>query len=706
MATHSFCSLKSTPNGIYGGIGFGPDGKKELSEEAKRLRASNIAKGRAAGKNKSDLRTKAGKAAAKRCEIPSEEGSSSSMNGGSSCHAAAAAAAAAAEVATAAVARPAPAARRPSADEVGGSASDSATTAAAKPSCQVEAGVEGAEPEPEPRLEYEVERLLRERPIANSDRWEYLVQWVGWKEPTWEPEEHLTASMIKDFRHEQDRAGAGQSEGGQQKRPSEESEGTVASEFVAKPPKQHAAPAARRAKPAEQLFVPERSKREKKTPRPYVAEPAPSATALRRYALEMPHLKPSEATDALCSATVVGGQRVSSQGTKLAAARTKKRAAEPGTAAAGEAGGKAPKTAKAPGAEARAPAEYTDEAAAEATVVAAAQAAGVTVSGVASPETSVAAWPAAWTEAVDDEEDELDAGRRARQAKREEQRLRQKGVADAKPSDTAANPAATTTTPDEPDAAVTTLVAAPGTKRKRTAKLPAATEGVDGSSFVCEICAKSFAKERGLRTHRNFCKDDGVDGPRPGTAQQASTALVVALPAGLALTTSQLALDMASWRPDDEISEDMAAHAEQTRRENEKLVVALEEQKLSAVGEQLRNVEAQLQRAMSDQDLANEVVLARGNQLMLRDQREAMELSRSSVREAQAGFDEKLSELNDTDEQQKECKARLHTLLRNAAAEEPKEAALALQAQENDRAVPAMLAETRAASCVARLEEM
>tara|TARA_B100000768_G_scaffold116487_1_gene107798 strand:- start:204 stop:695 length:492 start_codon:yes stop_codon:yes gene_type:complete len=163
----------------------------------------------------------------------------------------------------------------------------------------------------------------------------------------------------------------------------------------------------------------------------------------------------------------------------------------------------------------------------------------------------------------------------------------------------------------------------------------------------------------------------------------------VALPASLALN-SKLAL----WRPDDEISEETAAHAEQTRRENEKLVVALEQQKVTAFGGQLRNVEAQLQRAKADHDLANGVLEARENQLMLRDKREAMELGRSSLREAQAGFDEKLSELNDTDEQQKECQARLQTLLRNAGAEEPAEAALALQAQENDRAVPAVLAET------------
>ena len=556
--------------------------------------------------------------------------------------------------------------------------------------------MEGAEPEPE----YEVGRLLlRERPIANSDRREYLVQRVGRKEPTWEPEENIDKAMIKDFRHEQASAGAGagQSEGGQ-KRPGEESEGTTASEAAAKPPKQHAAPAARRAKPAEQLVVPERAKREKKTPRAFVAEPAPPAAALRRYALEASHLTPSEATD-VCTSTVVGGQRVPMQGTKLAAARTKKRAAEPGTAAAGEASGKAPKAAKAPGAEVRAPAEDTDKAAAEATVVAAAQAAGVAVSGVASPdETSVAAWPAAWTEAVDDEEDELDAGRRARQAKREEQRLRQTGVAHTKPSDTAARAAAPATTPDEPGAAVTTMVAAvassspsaaPGTKGKRTTK-PSAAEGVVGaSSNVCERCGKSFQQVRGLRTHRNYCKDDPADGPRLVTAQQASAALVVALPASLALT-SKLAL----WRPDDEISEETAAHAEQTRRENEKLVVTLEQQKLTAFGEQLRNVKAQLQRAKTDQALAQGVVETRENQLMLLDKRKAMELGRSSLREAQAGFDEKLSELNDTDEQQKECQARLHALLRNAGAEEIAEAALALQAQENDRAVPALLAES------------
>jgi DNA repair exonuclease SbcCD nuclease subunit len=194
---------------------------------------------------------------------------------------------------------------------------------------------------------------------------------------------------------------------------------------------------------------------------------------------------------------------------------------------------------------------------------------------------------------------------------------------------------------------------------------------------------------RGLRTHRNYCKDDPADGPRLVTAQQASAALVVALPASLALT-SKLAL----WRPDDEISEETAAHAEQTRRENEKLVVTLEQQKLTAFGEQLRNVEAQLQRAKTDQALAQGVVETRENQLMLLDKRKAMELGRSSLREAQAGFDEKLSELNDTDEQQKECQARLHALLRNAGAEEIAEAALALQAQENDRAVPALLAES------------
>ena len=106
VATHSFCSLKSTP--IYGGgLGTGADGKKELSDDAKRLRAS---RGKGVGKSK-----RAGKAPAKRCETPSEGGSggcggSSSMDGGSSCHEAAAAAAAAATIA---VARPAPGARDP-----------------------------------------------------------------------------------------------------------------------------------------------------------------------------------------------------------------------------------------------------------------------------------------------------------------------------------------------------------------------------------------------------------------------------------------------------------------------------------------------------------------------------------------------------------------------------------------------------------------
>ena len=131
-----------------------------------------------------------------------------------------------------------------------------------------------------------------------------------------------------------------------EKRPCESGERPASSEAAAKPPKPPGARAARRAKPAEPLLVPERSKREKKTPRPFVAEPAPPPAALRRYALEAPHLTPwdlplplpphptptptptpnpryaleashltpSEATDALCTSTVVGGQRVPMQG--------------------------------------------------------------------------------------------------------------------------------------------------------------------------------------------------------------------------------------------------------------------------------------------------------------------------------------------------------------------------------------------------------
>ena len=69
VATHSFCSLKSTP--IYGGNGA--DGKKELSDDAKLARAS---RGKGVGKNK-----RAGKAPAKRCETPSEGGSGEAGSG-------------------------------------------------------------------------------------------------------------------------------------------------------------------------------------------------------------------------------------------------------------------------------------------------------------------------------------------------------------------------------------------------------------------------------------------------------------------------------------------------------------------------------------------------------------------------------------------------------------------------------------------------
>ena len=125
VATHSFCSLKSTP--IYGGNGA--DGKRELSEDAKLARAS---RGKGVGKNK-----RAGKAPAKRCEIPSEGGSggcggSSSMDGGSSCHEAAAAAAAAATVAVAAaaLAQPSVASVAATAVAVAVSAADAALTSA------------------------------------------------------------------------------------------------------------------------------------------------------------------------------------------------------------------------------------------------------------------------------------------------------------------------------------------------------------------------------------------------------------------------------------------------------------------------------------------------------------------------------------------------------------------------------------------------
>ena len=55
-------------------------------------------------------------------------------------------------------------------------------------------------------------------------------------------------------------------------------------------------------------------------------------------------------------------------------------------------------------------------------------------------------------------------------------------------------------------------------------------------------------------------------------------------------------------------------------------------------GAQLRSVEAQLQQARADRDLANDVVEQRQNQLMMREKREAMELCRSSLRETQAGY--------------------------------------------------------------------
>ena len=71
-----------------------------------------------------------------------------------------------------------------------------------------------------------------------------------------------------------------------------------------------------------------------------------------------------------------------------------------------------------------------------------------------------------------------------------------------------------------------------------------------------------------------------------------------------------------------------------------------------------------------------------------------MKLGRTRIQEAQLGVDEKLLELADTEEQQKECQARLQKLLRHAAAEEGAEAVLALEVRENDRAVSAMVRET------------
>ena len=174
----------------------------------------------------------------------------------------------------------------------------------------------------------------------------------------------------------------------------------------------------------------------------------------------------------------------------------------------------------------------------------------------------MAAWPAAsWPEAAEEDKDELDAGRRARQAKREELRLRQEGVAPAKPSGTAARTAARAAVPpaadDEPGAAVTAVAsasaaAAPGAKGKRAAKPSAENGAVGASSNACERCGKSFQNPRGLRTHKNFCKDERAGGPRqPATAQPASTALVARLPASVALRS-----ELAGRQPGDEISQE------------------------------------------------------------------------------------------------------------------------------------------------------
>ena len=75
-------------------------------------------------------------------------------------------------------------------------------------------------------------------------------------------------------------------------------------------------------------------------------------------------------------------------------------------------------------------------------------------------------------------------------------------------------------------------------------------------------------------------------------------------------------------------------------------------------GAQLRSVEAQLQQARADHDLASGVVEARQK-----------------------------------DERSTECRARLLVMLRGAPAAERAEAALALRAQEDARAVPAAPAE-------------
>ena len=57
--------------------------------------------------------------------------------------------------------------------------------------------------------EYEVEKILRERTRREIDKntgqvysvKEYLLKWVGYKEPTWEPEENLAncQELLKEF---------------------------------------------------------------------------------------------------------------------------------------------------------------------------------------------------------------------------------------------------------------------------------------------------------------------------------------------------------------------------------------------------------------------------------------------------------------------------------------------------------------------------
>jgi hypothetical protein len=55
---------------------------------------------------------------------------------------------------------------------------------------------EPSDSEYEPTQEYEVENIL-EHSINNMDEMFYLIKWVGYEEPTWEPEKNLNHCQKK-----------------------------------------------------------------------------------------------------------------------------------------------------------------------------------------------------------------------------------------------------------------------------------------------------------------------------------------------------------------------------------------------------------------------------------------------------------------------------------------------------------------------------